>query len=141
MARYRLSVSSVEVSCWMKIVFNSVASIDIKNALSVDQVFEGAIAEEIVKYDFSSRVRLIVLYKRDNDVIYYHEAIFDELHVTEHWGVVGERGQITIHLSHDKSRNELIGQILAPAKLDGFVEWNPNDYILISIKYVIQSHV
>src|SRR5438876_696827 len=96
MARYRLSVSSVEVSCWMKIVFNSVASIDIKNALSVDQVFEGAIAEEIVKYDFSSKVRLIV----------FHPVILDPAVGVMPDGASYKRAenaaQVSVNIPHEK---------------------------------------
>jgi hypothetical protein len=80
------------------------------------------------------------LYKRVHDVLHYHEAWADRDSVTEHWGVVGERGS-TRELAQSKgtSAEAAIAELLQPVREAGYSPIDMGDHRRLIVEYAVDG--
>jgi hypothetical protein len=73
---------------------------------------------------------MVKLYKREaGGRLAYHEAWHTDSGITEHWGTVGERGQIREHPT-----GKTLDQVLAEAKREGFSKAEAEHVVVIEYK-------
>lgn len=84
---------------------------------------------------------MVKLYKRLPDGrLAYHEAWEHDGTITEHWGIVGDRGETKKHkLKRDQDANQAIEHILIPAREDGFEEIDIDDHNVLLIEYAVEG--
>jgi len=84
---------------------------------------------------------MLKLYKRIDGVPRYHEAWAHEGVLSEHWGVVGEEGELKEHkLSRKDNEEQAIRDILRPASEAGFSPMTTEDHIALVIEYAMKGH-
>jgi len=77
---------------------------------------------------------MLKLYKRIDNILYYHEAWEDDSTVIEHFGVVGEQGEMRKHrISAGKSSRAMIKAILAPARALGYKTISDDDHAILIV--------
>ncbi|MFO0804818.1 MAG: hypothetical protein U0791_17055 [Gemmataceae bacterium] len=83
---------------------------------------------------------MLKLYKRIDGVLHYHEAWASGREIIEHWGPVGERGDAKKHKIPKKAdEDELIEQILKPARAAGYAEIVEGGEAVLLIEYAIDG--
>jgi len=83
---------------------------------------------------------MLKLYKVVNSQLYYHEAWCNQGVITEHWGVVGERGQTTEHIIPQGVRDGAeICLILQSAVDSGFAPIEAEDHAILIIEYSVEG--
>jgi len=83
---------------------------------------------------------VIKLYREVGGVLRYHEAWPTEAGVTEHWGVVGERGETRAHpVDPGRTPSEVIEAILQPAIDDGYAPIDDERMVTVVIEYPIEG--
>lgn len=84
----------------------------------------------------------VKLYRRraDDGQLAYHEAWVHDGEVTEHWGVVGDRGETKVHrIKRGEDGDEVVERVLAPARAAGFDEIEEEDHRVLLIEYSIDG--
>jgi hypothetical protein len=83
---------------------------------------------------------MLKLYKLVDGTLHYHEAWVNERTVYDHWGVVGEEGQIREHRLH-RGGNEVdaVIDVLRPAGDEGFRPIDPSDHITLLIEFSVEG--
>lgn len=84
---------------------------------------------------------MIKLYKRlDDGRLAYHEAWERDGNITEHWGVVGERGKTKNHrVKRREDADQAVERVLIPARDDGFEEIDIDDHRVLLIEYAVEG--
>lgn len=83
---------------------------------------------------------MLKLYKRIEGVLHYHEAWAVGREVVEHWGPVGERGESKQHkIPKKEDEDELIEQILEPARAAGYAELEEGSEAMLLIEHAIDG--
>lgn len=84
---------------------------------------------------------MVKLYRRLSDGrLAYHEAWERDGTITEHWAVVGERGETNNH--HVKRRedaDQAVERVLNRAREDGFEEIDLDDQRVLLIEYAVEG--
>jgi hypothetical protein len=83
---------------------------------------------------------MLRLYKRIKRVLHYHEAWAHGAKITEHWGIVGERGKTALH-KRNKSLSEErnIEHLLAKSLAEGFKPIDVDDHATLLIEYPVEG--
>jgi hypothetical protein len=83
---------------------------------------------------------MLKLYKRIKRVLHYHEAWAHGAKITEHWGIVGERGETALH-KRDKKLSEAknIEHLLAKSLAEGFKPIDADNHATLLIEYPIEG--
>ena len=88
----------------------------------------------------NAAVRMIKLYKRTLDgQLAYHEAWVNDASVTEHWGMVGTRGESRDHPLQSQDEEKELEGILAPARQAGYEEIDADDEKRLIVEYAVQG--
>lgn len=83
---------------------------------------------------------MIKLYKRTDDGrLAYHEAWIINRAVTEHWGIVGLRGESRSHRMKTGDREAELERVLASARRAGYAEIDPDDQRRLIVEYSISE--
>lgn len=83
---------------------------------------------------------MIKLYKRVKSVLRYHEAWENDGTITEHWGVVGERGSSREHkMPSRKSEDAALREVLRAALDDGYAELDEDELKVVLIEYPVDG--
>ena len=83
---------------------------------------------------------MIKLYKRIEGVLHYHEAWCDNGMLTEHWGVVGEKGSIKEYrIPSFKSESAFILEVLQTPLKAGYAELE-DDPSIVLIEFLVDGH-
>ncbi|MBS0264153.1 MAG: hypothetical protein JSS02_19610 [Planctomycetes bacterium] len=83
---------------------------------------------------------MLKLYKRVNLVLQYHEAWVNGAKITEHWGVVGERGTTAEHKRNKKlAEEENLEQVLAKPLVDGHAPVELDDHAILIIEFPVKD--
>jgi hypothetical protein len=83
---------------------------------------------------------MLKLYSHIEGKLHYHEAWLNDGMITEHWGIVGERGQTREHQADKKkSKPDNIEAVLQPALDKGFLPIGLEDHITLLIEYKIDG--
>jgi hypothetical protein len=80
------------------------------------------------------------LYKRIDGTLHYRESWVDNGILTEHWGVVGERGQYRESaVAKDQTAEEAIDSALQPALESGYRPIDINEHAVLLIEYRVDG--
>jgi hypothetical protein len=80
------------------------------------------------------------LYRQIDGVLHYHEAWAVDGGIVEHWGNVGQRGQLREHaIEIGISEEEQVNQILKPAVDIGYLPIDTDDHAVLCVKYAIDG--
>jgi hypothetical protein len=83
---------------------------------------------------------MLKLYKRIKDKLLYHEAWENDKGITEHWGTVGDRGEIRDHPPKPGLKpNQAIKKVLENAAKVGFKPIADDDHAVLLIEYLIDG--
>ena len=83
---------------------------------------------------------MLKLYKRINQILHYHEAWAHGAKITEHWGIVGERGETAEHKRNNKlSEEKDVGQVLSKPLAEGFAPIDVDDHAILIIEYPVDG--
>jgi hypothetical protein len=83
---------------------------------------------------------MIKLYKRIKRVLHYHEAWTHGAKITEHWGIVGERGETARHKRNKKlSEEKNLEQVLSRPLAEGFEPIDADDHAVLLIEYPVEG--
>jgi hypothetical protein len=83
---------------------------------------------------------MLKLYKRIKRVLHYHEAWAHGAKITEHWGVVGERGETAEHKRNKKlSEQKNVEQVLSKPLAEGFGPIDVDDHATLLIEYSVEG--
>ena len=83
---------------------------------------------------------MLKLYQRIKRVLHYHEAWARGAKLTEHWGIVGERGETAEHKRNKKLGEEKnLEQVLAKPLAEGFKPIDVDDHAILLIEYLIEG--
>jgi hypothetical protein len=83
---------------------------------------------------------MLKLYKRIKRVLHYHEAWAHGAKITEHWGIVGERGRTAEHKRNKKlSETKNLQQVLSKPLAEGFEPIDDDDHAILLIEYAIEG--
>lgn len=83
---------------------------------------------------------MLKLYKRIKRVLHYHEAWANGGKITEHWGIVGERGETAEHKRNKKlSEEKNIEQVLSRPLAEGFRPIDVDDHAILLIEYPVEG--
>jgi hypothetical protein len=83
---------------------------------------------------------MLKLYKRIKRVLHYHEAWASGAKITEHWGIVGERGKAAEHKRNKKiSAAKNLKQVLAQPLAEGFKPIDDDVYAVLLIEYPVNG--
>ena len=81
---------------------------------------------------------MLTLYKRIKRVLHYHEAWVHGAKITEHWGIIGERGETALHKRNKKlTEKKNLEQTLSKPITDGFKPIDVDDHAILLIEYRI----
>jgi hypothetical protein len=85
-------------------------------------------------------VSMIKLYKKVNDQWHYHEAWVGDGEITEHWGVVGDRGSTRDHpISSGRAESAALSEVLKDAYAKGFTEVDLDDHAILLVEYAVDG--
>ena len=80
------------------------------------------------------------LYKRVDGVLHYHEAWAYRGSVTEHWGVVGERGSTReVAQPRGMSADATVATVLRPARESGYAPIDMQDHRRLIVEYPVDG--
>jgi len=83
---------------------------------------------------------MIKLYKTIDSQLHYHEAWMDGSKITEHWGVVGERGKTAQHKRDKKlSEEDALLAVLESPLADGFAPFDEDEEVILLIEYAVDG--
>jgi hypothetical protein len=83
---------------------------------------------------------MLKLYKRIERVLHYHEAWTHGAKITEHWGIVGERGETAEHKGNKKlNEQQDLEQILSKRLAEGFEPIDVDDHAILLIEYPVEG--
>jgi hypothetical protein len=83
---------------------------------------------------------MIKLYKRVDGALRYHEAWESEGVITEHWGIVGERGDSREHeMPQRMSEEEALREVLKSALDEGYAELDDDELKILLIEYSVDG--
>jgi hypothetical protein len=83
---------------------------------------------------------MLKLYKRIKRVLHYHEAWAHGAKITEHWGIVGERGKTAAHKRNKKlSEEKNLKQVLSKPLAEGFEAIDDDDHAILLIEYPVEG--
>jgi hypothetical protein len=83
---------------------------------------------------------MIKLYKNVKGTLRYHEAWEEAGAITEHWGVVGERGDSRQHeMPKRTSVEKALQEVLKGAIEDGYAEMEFDEMKIVNIEYAIDG--
>src|SRR5437667_10538822 len=83
---------------------------------------------------------MLKLYKRVGDKLHYHEAWGDGSIITEHWGVVGDRGKTREHpVAKGMDAEIAIAKVLNQATQDGFEPLLEEDHAVLIIEFCVEG--
>ena len=83
---------------------------------------------------------MLKLYKRIKRILHYHEAWAHGAKISEHWGIVGERGETAEHKRNKKlSEEENLEQVLSKPMADGFAPIDDDDQATLLIEYPVDG--
>jgi hypothetical protein len=83
---------------------------------------------------------MIKLYKKVDGVLRYHEAWEDDGTITEHWGIVGERGESREHtVPIRRSEEAVLLEVLKPALDNGYTELDEEDLKILLIEFRVDA--
>ena len=86
------------------------------------------------------RLSMHKLYKRIKGILHYHEAWAHGARVTEHWGIVGERGETTEHKRNKKvSEEKDVEHVLSKPIAEGFEPIDVDDHAILLIEYPVEG--
>lgn len=92
----------------------------------------GAQADRSLANPSAEEPHMVKLYKRQADGrLAYHEAWYTDSGITEHWGMLGERGQIREHTGRT------LEEVLAEARRQGFSKADAEHVVVI--EYEVQG--
>src|SRR5579859_6341096 len=81
---------------------------------------------------------MLKLYKRIDDRLHYHEGWNAGECLVEHWGIVGQNGQVKEHLlTAGLSEADMLAQMLRPALDRGFEPMHDDDMASLFVVYSI----
>lgn len=73
-------------------------------------------------------------------MLQYHEAWFDGEVVNEHWGVVGDRGQLREHeVPAGTDPEAVVSRLLATAEARAFQPIDDEDFVFLIIEHAIEG--
>jgi hypothetical protein len=79
------------------------------------------------------------LYKRIDGALRYHEAWEHAGTITEHWGLVGERGTVKEHPAPKVGKVKALKKLLQPAIDQGFAPIDEDDMPAVLVEYVVDG--
>ncbi len=83
---------------------------------------------------------MLKLFKRIDGVLHYHEAWVSDTVVTEHFGVVGERGEALEHpLERGVTADEAVLSVLRRALDAGYERIAERDHVTLLIEYPVRG--
>lgn len=83
---------------------------------------------------------MLKLYKRIKRVLHYHEAWVHGAKITEHWGIVGQRGETTEHKRNKKlSEEKNLEEVLAKPLAEGFGSVAIENHAILIIEYCVEG--
>ncbi len=83
---------------------------------------------------------MLKLYKRIKRVLHYHEAWVHGTKISEHWGIIGERGETAEHKRNKKlSQEKNLEQVLAKPLGEGFKPIEVDDHAILLIEYPVEG--
>jgi hypothetical protein len=83
---------------------------------------------------------MLKLYKRIKQVLHYHEAWAHGAKITEHWGIVGERGETAEHKRNKEfSEEKNLEQVLSKPLAEGFAPIDVDDQVVLMIEYPVDG--
>ena len=83
---------------------------------------------------------MIKLYKNVDGVFRYHEAWEDDGTITEHWGIVGERGESREHkMPKRMSEEAALLEVLKPALDDGYSALDEDEVRVLLIEFRVDA--
>lgn len=85
-------------------------------------------------------VSMIKLYKTVNNQWHYHEAWIGDGEITEHWGVVGDRGSTREHpIPSGHAESTALRALLKDAYSKGFEEVDLDDHAILLVEYAVDG--
>lgn len=83
---------------------------------------------------------MIKLYKKNNARWHYHEAWVGDGKITEHWGIVGDRGSTREHpIPSGRSESAALRDVLEAAYAKGFEEVDLDDHSILLVEYAVDG--
>lgn len=85
---------------------------------------------------------MLKLYKQIDGKLHYNEAWAEPENgaIVEHWGVVGEKGEMRIHpLAPNSDEDEAISSVLSGAVKSGFAPFNEDDMRILLVEYAVEG--
>jgi hypothetical protein len=83
---------------------------------------------------------MLRLYKRIKRVLHYHEAWAHGAKITEHWGIVGQRGETAEHKRNKKvSEEKDVEHVLSKPIAEGFEPIDVDDHAVLLIEYPVEG--
>jgi hypothetical protein len=83
---------------------------------------------------------MIKLFKRINGGLHYHEAWSSGKTITEHWGLVGERGESCEHKKPWlKSEESALLEVLKAPLADGYAPLDDGEPIIVLVEYPVDG--
>jgi hypothetical protein len=80
------------------------------------------------------------LYKQVDGVLHYHEAWADRGSITEHWGVVGERGSTRqVSVPKGASVEAAVAKVLRPAREAGYAPIDIENHRRLVVEYAVDG--
>ncbi len=85
-------------------------------------------------------ITMIKLYKKEDGHWHYHEAWIGDREITEHWGIVGERGDTREHpLPSGDSKAVALRNVLRIAYESGYKEVDLDDHSMLLVEYAVDG--
>lgn len=85
-------------------------------------------------------VSMIKLYKKVDDQWNYHEAWVGDREITEHWGVVGDRGLTREHsIPSGQNESTALRAVLTNAYETGYEEVDLDDHAILLVEYAVDG--
>lgn len=82
---------------------------------------------------------MIKLYRSGESALRYHEAWVAGESITEHWGVVGSRGEVREHpLPGNISEEDALESVLAKARASGYEPLELDQHATLLIEYKVE---
>ena len=83
---------------------------------------------------------MLKLFRRVDDILYYHEAWANGSTITEHRGIAGKRGDTATHnRNQTKTEAEDIADVLSDARANGYSELEADDFHVLLVEYAIDG--
>lgn len=90
--------------------------------------------------EFQEDVSMIKLYKKVEGQWHYHEAWVGGGEITEHWGVVGDRGSTREHsVTSGHAASAALREVLKDAYAKGYEEVDLDDHAILLVEYSVDG--